>query len=59
MKVLLLIAYLIVCAVIILAVPPIVAEFPDYANFSDDGRGSGGVGVPDPRRHCRLFHLPG
>jgi len=34
MKILLLIAYLIVCAVIILAVPSIVAEFPDYANFS-------------------------
>ena len=34
MKVLLLIAYLIVCAVIIMAVPPIVAEFPDYADFS-------------------------
>ena len=33
MKVLLLIAYLIVCAVI-MALPPIVAEFPDYANFS-------------------------
>jgi len=34
MKILLLIAYLIVCAVIILAVPAIVAEFPDYANYS-------------------------
>lgn len=34
MKVLLLISYLIVCAVIILAVPSIVAEFPDYGNYS-------------------------
>lgn len=34
MKVLLLILYLIVCAVIILVVPTIVTEFPAYANFS-------------------------
>src|ERR1051325_1379303 len=34
MKVLLLISYLIVCAVIILVVPSIVTEFPAYANFS-------------------------
>ena len=34
MKIILLIAYLIVCAVIILAVPAIVSEFPDYANYS-------------------------
>ena len=34
MKVLLLISYLIVCAVIILAVPSIVAGFPDYGNYS-------------------------
>jgi len=34
MKVLLLIFYLIVCAVIIMAVPSIVSEFPEYANFS-------------------------
>lgn len=34
MKVLLLIAYLIISAVIILAVPAIVAEFPDYAQYS-------------------------
>lgn len=34
MKILLLISYLIVCAVIILAVPAIVSDFPDYANYS-------------------------
>ena len=34
MKVLLLIIYLIVSAVIILAVPAIVSEFPDYTNYS-------------------------
>ena len=34
MKILLLILYLIVCAVIILAVPAIVSEFPDYTNYS-------------------------
>ena len=34
MKVLLLLSYLVVCGVIILAVPSIVSEFPEYANFS-------------------------
>ena len=34
MKVLLVIWYLIVCSVLVFAVPSIVAEFPDYANFS-------------------------
>ena len=34
MKVVLLIAYLIVSAVVILTLPPIVAEFPDHAQFS-------------------------
>lgn len=34
MKVLLTIAFLIVCAVIILAVPTIVSEFPDYEKYS-------------------------
>ena len=34
MKVLLVISYLIVCALIIFSVAPIVAEFPDYAHFT-------------------------
>ena len=34
MKVLLVAAYLLVCAVIVMAVPPIVAGFPDYGNYS-------------------------
>ena len=34
MKILLLISYLIVCGVIILALPTIVSEFPDYTNYS-------------------------
>src|SRR5215207_4965806 len=34
MKILLLISYLIVCGVIIVAVPTIVSEFPDYTHYS-------------------------
>jgi Dolichyl-phosphate-mannose-protein mannosyltransferase len=34
MKVLLVLWYLIVCSVVVFAVPAIVSEFPDYANFS-------------------------
>src|SRR5919107_496348 len=34
MKVLLLFAYLLVCAVIVLSVPSIVSEFPEYERFS-------------------------
>jgi hypothetical protein len=34
MKILLLISYLIICGVIILALPTIVSEFPDYTNYS-------------------------
>jgi len=39
MKVILVAAYLLVCAVIIFAVPPIVAEFPDYGNFTTSDAG--------------------
>jgi hypothetical protein len=34
MKVVLLIAYLVVSAVVIVTLPPIVAEFPEYVQFS-------------------------
>jgi 4-amino-4-deoxy-L-arabinose transferase-like glycosyltransferase len=34
MKVLLAISYLLVCGLIIFSVPPIVAEFPDYAHYT-------------------------
>ncbi|HJP94981.1 MAG TPA: glycosyltransferase family 39 protein, partial [Pyrinomonadaceae bacterium] len=34
MKVILVAVYLLVCALIVFAVPPIVAEFPDYGNYT-------------------------